>query len=365
MAFRIKLTEQCQENYHPSQRTMRRFWLGTKKGTYSCGGVQFPGLVDYNEDLWPAIGFTVGFFFEIIGLALLFQAGLDWRAAVALGLCDIIFAILRHRPVADLCRLRNTLLLTAAGPAQNAIRTSIRKKKTLVWILSIPIIIISLIKIVNFIGFIGGLDPTGLLVIVSYIIVAVIHLTLTGYFAWWLLGEIWDFMEHRGYKRAIDAWGITNPGVFPPYPPPVIGAPHEIAGPKMYGPITIPNLHVPGYVVGRHLLINNSLLQDGNAIPREFFRNFDSAGTGPAMRCTAELNNIIAEKSVSSEDNTDTDTYTLFTYGVFTDNQLESLCNLLPVPPYIRERVAREFIRHQFSILGLAAPAATGDAGGK
>lgn len=355
MAFRIKPTEQCQENYQPSQRAIRRFWLGTKKRSYSIGGSEFPGLIDYNEDLWPVIAFTVGLFFEIVGLILLFRVGLDWRAAVALGLTDIFFAILRHFPRSKICELKNVLMVSPAGPPQAAIQRRINRYRLLEWLLSVPIILIALIKIVNFIGFRGGLDPSGLLVIISYVIVAVIHLTATGYFVWWLGAELCDVFEHRSYKRVLDEWGTKNPGVFPPYPPPIIGAPHEIHGPQRYGPIVIRNLVTRGYVVDRHVLINDGLLQQGG-LPQDFFRRFDQSDAHASLKCTAALNDFL---SARHSDSGLVSSYTLFTYGLLTDEQVRRFCSLLPISdPILLQSVAKELLRHQLSIVGIPVPVA-------
>ena len=351
MAFRLKPTEHCKENYIPSQRKIRRFWLGTKKSGFSIGRQEFPGLIDYNEDLWPALGFTVGLVSEVVGLYLLFQAGLDWRAAVALGVVDIFFAALRHMPVAKLCEYKNKLLVTPDGPPLSSVKKKIKRQKIYIYTLSIPILCICLIKILGFINFIGGIDPNGLLVIVSYVIVAIIHLTLTGYFFWWLPAEIGDYIDHKKYRDAIDKWGEDHPGVFPPYPPPVIGAECEIKTASGYDPIKIDNLRVAGYVVGRHILINTKLLVDGR-LPQELYREFEQPDASEALYCTAEINKFLSNKNESIDDN---DEYTLFTWGILTDEQIKNFCNLLPVSHSVMEKVAREFLRYQLNqFLGIA-----------
>jgi len=354
MGFRIKQTEQCHENYIPPQKHMQRFWLGTKKHPYSIDNLELPGLIDYNQDALPIVGFTIGLTFEIVGLYLLFAAGLNWYSAVALGLVDILFAILRHFPVKKLSLLKNQVILLPPGPPLQLAKRKVKNLKLLGWFLSLPILAICGVKIIGFIGFVGGIDPKVLLVIVSYVIVAVIHLTLTGYFFWWMFAEISDYFAHNSYKKALDVWGIENPGVFPPFPPPLIGAPNEITSPSTSNPIEIPGLEVPGYVVNRHILINNQLLDAKGGLPKVLFRDVGLEETRPALECTAKLNEFLAKKKIDKTYSANT--YILFSWGVLTDQHIKEFCNFIPVPPAAvgtRAELAKELVRCQFNIMGL------------
>lgn len=342
MALRIKRTELCEENYLPGEDVLRLL-LGTKKHTYVVGKqLDCPGLIDYNDNPWPTLWFSVAVILEAFGLWVLFQAGLVWFAAAALFFIDIALAFVRHLPVGKIRHQKNVLVLTEPGTTSDHIRNKIRKYRILTWIVSLGIVAIALVKILGFYAFVGEINPMTLFIIVTYIVVAIIHLTFTGYFIWWFAVEWRDWLGHRKYRQALTDWQLDHrDGTGAP----CIGAPHEIPGVGRSTPITIPDLKVPGYVVNRHLLINNDLLDSTGNLPDKLFQDFgpEAGKVRPTLQCTGFINHYLTQKSNEVKN----DTYTLFSWGLLTDDQLRGFCNMIPSNNDQRAMLARHLLEHQ------------------
>lgn len=349
MALRVKKTEQCEENYEPSEYVLRII-LGTRKLPYVVGEQEFPGLIDTNDNPWPTLWFSLAVVLEAMGLAVLVLAGLVWFAAVALFAIDLALAFARHLPMGKILHQENILVLTSPGATRDLMRKKIRNYNILAQLASLGIVAIALAKILGFYAFVGEVNPMTLLIIVTYVLVAIIHLTFTGYFIWWFGVEWRDWLGYGEYRKALTDWQIAHRNVTGV---PCIGAPHEIPGVLRSTAIAIEGLVVPGYVVDRHLLINNDLLDPDGNLAGELFQDF-GAGAGavrPTMECTGVINGYLMKNSGMVKN----DTYTLFTWGILTDDQLRKFCNMIPSSMEQRTMLAWRLLQHQLSdILGLS-----------
>lgn len=342
MAIKLKDTEECKENYMPPEELLRHS-LGTKKEPYAIDSLELPGLLDYNEGSVGLLLFPVCILLEVLGLIVLTNAGLAWIAALALFVVDVFFAIIRHLPEGKITLLKNQLIVETFNPNKKKIRTRIRLWKSVQWVASFFIAGIALFKIVGFLGFVGQMNASVLFIIVTYIMVAIIHITWTGYFLWYALVEIEDYFAHLKYRRKLDEWCHEKREHISVGPAPCVGAPNEIKNPVRSDSITIPGLSVPGYVVERHVFINDTLVDEQGGLPRELFKEFDDEKVlNDPILCNNHIQEFLAKQKVDKDDNK----YVLFTWGVFTDRHLNRMVNLIPVENK-REELAKAFLKHQ------------------
>lgn len=349
MSLRIKKTELCEENYMPGKDVLRTM-LGTKKHTYVVGEQEFPGLIDYNDNPWPILWFSVAVILEFIGLGVLMGAGLVWFAAFALFAIDLALAFARHLPVGKILHQKNILTLTNPGAHKDEVQKRIGWYSLLAKLASLGIVAIALTKIIGFFAFVGTFNAMVLFIIATYLIVAIIHLTYTGYFIWWFAVEWRDWLGHGEYCKVLKAWQIKNRHV---QGVPCVGAPHEIKGVVRSTPVTIEGLYVWGYVVDRHVLINNELLDNVGNLPDNLFHDFpkDAQGVQPTMGCTGKINEYIN----GNQGNPKSCEYTLFTWGLFTDDEVRKFANFVPSNQKQRKELALHLVEHQLiNVLGLS-----------
>ena len=165
----------------------KQLYLATRKKVVIYGGFTHPGLFStYNYSRDTTL-FYIACILEILGLALIvYYANIDFIyssiiAFTAFGL-DLLFAFWHHSPQA---RLKETQILQVLERSEVKLETFRRKisflKRKKIF-LTFPLIIMALTKIVIFFSAYYRTDIILLGIVISYIIVALIHIYITGYY---------------------------------------------------------------------------------------------------------------------------------------------------------------------------------------
>lgn len=344
MAFDLRRTEMCLENYEPPLATRNLLWKHTKKQSYVCGAIQAPGLLDYDNVLSSLLCFMVVLFFEFLGLSVLILAGMNQYFVISLGLIDLLFAILQHLPAGRILELKNLhclakfMNLYGCPEAPPPRWTKSTSRRVFLWqvlrgVLALPIILVGVIRIMSYYSLMGAMTPQVFLLSVICLIIAMIHIFRTGYFIYWLFAEIADFFQYRSYKSYLEKKLSGAPGVV---------VPHEIVRYRAHN-FTYPSKEFEWRIIDRHVLIAADLL----------YLFLDKLPPAPApWPCNTELNDILnnlcsmnGPRSVYLPQRKPTGPYgyVLLTWGILTDWQVEQSYKALNAHPGI----IIEAIRHQ------------------
>lgn len=182
------------ERFEPSVNTKNR-WTYTRKSSYNAAGIRLPGLFTTAKFDTDALAFAAVLLLEGYGLVMLvtsfglFDAvgSLNWLGiggVIAAFLLDLTLAYGRHLPTGAECRYRNRRV-NATTPQDIAQLENDRGRfRGLAFICALLILVLATIKIYLFYMLNEDLGITGLTasVLVSYVIVAILHINNTGYF---------------------------------------------------------------------------------------------------------------------------------------------------------------------------------------
>lgn len=172
--------------FEPSAET-KEMYLSTRKKEMTYGGFNHPGLFGtYNYSRDSQL-FYVACVLEIIGLSLIvYYAKIELFYAIVIVilafLLDLIFAIWHHSPQSKLQENKIKKVLVQTGPRLEQITRKINKYNNTKAVLTVPLVIMAIIKIAVFHAAYGMIDIIMLAIIISYIIVALIHIYITGYY---------------------------------------------------------------------------------------------------------------------------------------------------------------------------------------
>lgn len=179
-------------NFEPSAETKELYLATRKDRDFNYGGFFHPGLFstyNYSRDVGLVI---LAIVLEIAGLFLLLVfAELDVIVAVGLSIgilfVDLLFAWWHHKPQTTLQRAMIEMRLADSKSEKDLnekiVKSSISKKR----LLALPIILMSIIKIFFFVEAYLEIDGLFIVIVGTYVLVAVIHIYATGYFlAEWL-----------------------------------------------------------------------------------------------------------------------------------------------------------------------------------
>ncbi|MCX6250523.1 MAG: hypothetical protein NTX61_07210 [Bacteroidetes bacterium] len=285
--------------FFPSQATLR-FWLNTRKKRLSGGAMAHtPGLFQTYLFTLDSSLFMLAVFLEIVGLSFFFiYFGSIWFAVLFFFL-DFLFAAGSHWNKARWLELRNQMDLLRCENAVNPYvfskesemdtfqvegnplrpvdqRIAWRRRK-ISWFKSYAgffFFLICFLAIFKIDGFVSGWLQSGfswsatpILIMVTYIVVALIHIFVTGYFG----SEVFFRLRLRGEIRSHDRLvehGYCHPALGNPDPNPYtqidISNPNNMTFPKppdgrLPGQILLPRLPRPHINQNYHHLEYNTL----------------------------------------------------------------------------------------------------------
>jgi hypothetical protein len=299
------------EDFEPSIN-VKNLWTYTRKSSFNAAGVKLPGLFTTKGFDIDSAAFVAVIFLEFWGLySIVSSIGvfnvegsfnvLGFAVIFALFLIDVSLALLRHLPAGPDCRYKNSDVLASTPHERERLRGERGSRRFLKPICSLLILAVAGVKIYGFYMLNGG-EITGLTVsvLVSYVFAALLHINNTGYF---LSGLIFNRKTRKEYSK----WARGSDDA------------HEVT---IYGwrpfPLEIPN--------GEKIAIKEA-----------------RAGKHEIAKETEE---------------NDESSYTLKTWGVLTDGQLQQLILYQPTPS-AKTTVARAGLQAQLHILD--APPLTKD----
>lgn len=172
--------------FEPSAET-KELWLLTRKLNYQHASINFPGLFNVHKYSLDQGFFIMAIIFEIIGLLfILFKVKsiiLGIALALALFIIDIILAFLSHRPYKKVIFNKNKLIQETDLNQKVILQKDIDRAKTKSKVGFSGIILIAIIKFFVYVAAWGfKLNAITILVILSYAIVAYVHINHSGYF---------------------------------------------------------------------------------------------------------------------------------------------------------------------------------------
>src|SRR5205814_2332404 len=120
---------------------------------------------------------------------------------------DLVFAVLSHLPKGAICELRNRRLIAEAADVKHKLAGKIFWQRVWVWVLSLPIIGVAAFKVAGFV--VGqsiqgtGFNGVSLAILISYALVAAIHLLVTGSVVFAGLHGAWEWMNRLTFDRLV------------------------------------------------------------------------------------------------------------------------------------------------------------------
>jgi phosphate transport system substrate-binding protein len=192
------------KNIEPG-RSKKRAALSARKVPRKFGSIVLPGLFDIAYPHRDTILFLIAIFLECYGLHNLRLVGdIQLMAAGGLFALDLVAALMWHCGQARRAELANRLAVTSDPAERAALKVRYPLTFTVVRILgAIAIVGLAVFKTLTFMSFTGGETPLGtiLLIAVTYGVVGLIHLLVTGFFLANLSFQIGMLIERRKTLR--------------------------------------------------------------------------------------------------------------------------------------------------------------------
>jgi len=203
--------------FEPSRASLAK-WLGTRKATFDCGGVRFPGYfstANYSTDLaWVVMAIII----ELIALGIILNGGFTKGGLFLIGavvaafimiLFDIVGAAWMHDNKAEVNKLKNDFLLARTAPEQHQIRLQINRSRLTAKVVFgfIMIVLSALLKIASL--FVLASFDFLLIGIMSilYLLVIYVHVVHTGYCA------TEYSLRKTNFPGDFDAWTANRIGI--------------------------------------------------------------------------------------------------------------------------------------------------------
>lgn len=209
-------------------KTTKKLWTYVRKQERTVVGITLPGLFDISHFGLDAILFVVVIVLELWGLINLWMVGLPLISIPLAFLLDLTFAIVHHIfSMGKTCVLKNRIVvaeLTARGTLkssnkleitaesqrlQQQYRDQIRSRKFFAGVFALLIFALSVLKIIGFYGLHEVFDVFTLAVLVSYVIVAILHVKVTSYLIFALLTE-WFLRKDKSRYVYTREEGLTS-----------------------------------------------------------------------------------------------------------------------------------------------------------
>jgi len=191
-------------NFEPSLDT-KKFYFWTRKSQRKIGGVVLPGLFSTSGVVADAFLFSLILGAEFLGLMNLYSVSdgkIKILSVVALVIADFLFAFFLHLPWHIRLEAMNREVLAIDEREQALYRMEQKKFAWLAPIFKIFIWLIALFKVASFWAFRGIFDGPTVAILLSYCVVALLHIYCTGFF----LSELWlNWQIRREFRIYIDS----------------------------------------------------------------------------------------------------------------------------------------------------------------
>ncbi len=183
--------------------TLLSNWLFTRKTSRNYGGFTIPGLFSTRLPVFDVFCFVVILGLEIYGLINLNAVGVSFEYLIGFFIADFLFAILLHLPRKKIYLFQNKLRFENYNtPRFIKFNNSIRIRVFFQIISALIIISIAIIKIIGFYTLHGGVfDGIVLAIILSYAIVALLHIISTGYFLSYIFFSLFLQIEVNKFSK--------------------------------------------------------------------------------------------------------------------------------------------------------------------
>jgi phosphate transport system substrate-binding protein len=193
-------------------RALKRALLAVRKSVRKFGSIELPGLFDVACGTRDSLLFLIAIFLEIYGLYNLRLVGdIQLMAAAGLFALDIVAGLMWHCGQSRRTELANRLAVTTDPAERAALKAAYPMSFTFVRLVGLLAIVgLAGFKMLTFISFAGGDTPLGvvLLIAVTYAVVGVIHVLISGYFLALAVFQIARLIEqlrnlrHKPFKDA-------------------------------------------------------------------------------------------------------------------------------------------------------------------
>lgn len=202
--------------FEPGQTTKTLIYYVNKKKS-QIGTTPQPGLIQDTHFTVMAIFFLIAIVLEVIGVMFIIDAMAlgFWNGLMGVSfliILDIALAFLFHLKTKTICRCENELVvlpLIAAGnvDARAAdLKSKISRANMIGILLAILIWGVAVTKMVSFYALsavgIGGVDTQAMFIIVTYLIVALIHIYCTGYALFGLFARCSWWFNEKAYIKS-------------------------------------------------------------------------------------------------------------------------------------------------------------------
>lgn len=314
-------------DFEPSIQT-KRLWRYVRKQPWIAGRQEFPGLFQVTSFERDLSMFVLALVLECWGLFMLVSVGnipLLYRVALIVTaiFIDLVLALAYHAPVGKICEFstrRAVAMLT--NPAtlqmvQQRLKRDTQRQRLLRIPAGLGVVVWACFKIFVYYSLQARFDTLVISVLVSYVVVAFIHLYFTGYALFGLYAHFWSFRRDR--NRFLN--GLSGRVVWYRCDP--------INTKVFLLPVCLPVDETPieGSPRRREIAIERGL-------PREV---------------KEEANEDVKKPESAATDKHEPD-YSLFTWGLFTDQQLTSMVGLQQTE-HAKDEVAANGVKHQWRIL--------------
>ncbi len=186
-------------SFEPS-KAVKEYYLYTAKTPVTLGGVTLPGLFSTRYKTPFLLLFILALGLEVYGMITLYNVGgFHYGFAVLLVLLDLIFAILGHLPQKRITIIKNQRILVDDRIRQEQMRRQLLKLRLRQNFFYLLIGALAIFKIISFYFFRVLIDAPFLLIIVVYMIVAFIHIKVTGFTFFELIRSIAERNEYNRY----------------------------------------------------------------------------------------------------------------------------------------------------------------------
>jgi hypothetical protein len=196
--------------FRPSRDTLL-WWRFTRKAPAAFAGVLLPGLfhtVHFTRDTFL---FFILLALETWGLYNFLIAGkVNILYIVVLFVIDVVLAVIRHSPVGRICELQNRLVYQDDAVQAAEYRRLIGHRQFFSLVISMLIILLAAGKMAGFYAVVGEINGLTIGVLVSYLLVALLQILVTGYFTAQLMTDFSLWLDRRSYIRKTIK-GTTSP----------------------------------------------------------------------------------------------------------------------------------------------------------
>jgi len=160
-------------------------WFGTRKKPLVFGAVELPGVFQTHAYSTDTIRICIVFILELIGaFAIMYEGGFSLYSTIPIIfaiIVDVFLAIQLHSYVPKRLENKNQAKATDEPVLAHRYEELTKSGKWTETILKFFIILIGAIKGIGYLLLVGSFDPQVFLLFIIFIIIALLHITTTGF----------------------------------------------------------------------------------------------------------------------------------------------------------------------------------------